>query len=169
MAKKYLEIGADGLPTEVEGLVSSAGAGDAGKIPALDSAGRLDTSVLPAGIGQNVSLLTASENLVAGDWVNIFDDAGTAKVRKADNSNARRAHGFVRAAFSSAATATVYGAGELNDQLSSLTLGAEYFLDTAGGETTTTPTAPGSIVQGLGVAESATAIRFAPTIPLKRA
>ena len=169
MAKKYLEIGADGLPTEVEGLVSSAGAGDAGKIPALDSAGRLDTSVLPAGVGQNVSLLTASENLVAGDWVNIFDDAGTVKVRKADNSNARRAHGFVRSAFSSAATATVYGPGELNDQNSALTIGAEYFLGTAGGETTTVPTSAGSIVQGVGVAESATAIRFTPTIPLKRA
>lgn len=169
MADKYLKIGSDGLPTEVEGLVSSAGVGDAGKIPALDSAGKLDTSVLPAGVGQNVSLIVASENLVAGDWVNIFDDAGTPKVRKADNSNTRRAHGFVRAAFSVAATATVYGPGEVNDQLSTMTVGAEYFLGTAGSETTTAPTASGSIVQGIGVAESATAIRFAPTIPLKRA
>lgn len=169
MADKYLKIGTDGLPTEQEGLVTSAGAGDAGKIPALDGSGRLDTSVLPAGVGQNVSLIVASEALTAGDWINIYNNAGTINVRKADNSNSRRAHGFVRANVSSAATATVYGTGELNDQLTGLTLGAEYFLDTAGAETSTVPTASGSLVQGLGVAETTSAIRFTPTIPLKRA
>lgn len=169
MADKYLKLGTDGLPTEVEGLQSSAGAGDAGKIPALDAAGRLSTTMMPAGIGQNVSTFPAFEGLAAGDWVNIFDDAGTPKVRKADNSNARRAHGFVRAVVSAAATATVYGPGELNDQLSGLTVGAEYFLGTAATEVTSIPTASGSIVQALGVAESATAIRFSPTVPIKRA
>lgn len=169
MANKYLGIGSGGLPTEVEAKDASAGAGDAGKIVALDSSGKLDASVLPAGIGQNVSLITASENLTAGDWVNVWDDTGTPKVRKADNSNARRAHGFVRATVTSAATATVYGPGELNDQNTGLTIGAEYFLGTAGAEVTTAPTAAASIVQGVGVAVSATAIRFAPTIPLVRA
>lgn len=169
MADKYLKIGSNGLPTEVEAKVISAGAGDAGKVVALDGAGKLDSTVLPAGVGQNVSTLPAFENLAAGDWVNIFDDAGTAKVRKADNSNGRRAHGFVRASVTSPANATVYGPGELNDQLSAMTLGAEYFLGTAAAETSTAPTASGSIVQGLGVAESATAIRFSPTVPLVRA
>ena len=65
--------------------------------------------------------------------------------------------------------AKVYGPGELNDQLSGLTGGTRYFLGTAGGETATVPTAAASIVQGLGVAKSATAIRFAPTGPYKRA
>ena len=46
MADKFLKIGTDGLPTENEALVTSAGAGDAGKIVALDSAGRLDTSLM---------------------------------------------------------------------------------------------------------------------------
>lgn len=169
MADKYLKIGADGLPAEVEGLQSSAGVGDAGKIPALGADGRFSTTMMPAGIGQNVSTLTASEVLAAGDWVNIFNDAGASKVRKADNSNARRAHGFVRSAVAAAAAATVYGPGELNDQLTGLTLGAEYFLGTAGAEATAIPTTSGSIVQGLGVAESATAIRFSPSLPLKRA
>lgn len=132
MAEKYLKIGTDGLPTEQEATVTSGGAGDAGKIVALDAAGKLDATVLPAGVGQNVSTIPASENLTAGDWINIYDDSGTVKVRKADNSNARRAHGFVRANVTSPANATVYGPGELNDQMSGLTLGAEYFLGTAG-------------------------------------
>jgi hypothetical protein len=169
MAKKYLEIGTDNLPTEVEGLVTSAGAGDAGKIPALDGSGRLDTTVMPAGIGQNVSLIVASEALATGDWVNLWNDAGVAKARKADNSNARRVHGFVREAVALSATATVYGPGELNDQHTGLTPGTEYLLGTAGAETTAAPTGVGSIVQGVGVAESATAIRFIPGLPLKRA
>ena len=169
MAEKYLKIGSDGLPTEVEATATSAGAGDAGKVVALDGSGKLDSSVLPAGVGQNVSLLPSFENLAAGDWVNVFDDSGTAKVRKADNSNGRRAHGFVRATFTAPATATVYGPGELNDQLAGLTLGAEYFLGIAAAETATAPTAAGSIVQGIGVAESATAIRFSPAIPMRRA
>lgn len=168
MAAKYLGIGSDGLPTEVEGKVTSAGAGDAGKIPALDSSGRLDTTLMPAGVGQNVSSLVASEDLAAGDYVNIWNDAGAVKVRKADNSNARRAHGFVRASVAMAAKATVYGVGELNDQRTSLTVGSEYFLGTAGGAVTAAPTAAGSIVQGVGVAESATAIRFVPALPMKR-
>lgn len=169
MANKYLGIGTNGLPTEVEGQVTSAGAGDAGKIVALDSAGKLDDSLFPNGIGPNVSILTASENLSDGDWVNIFDDGGTPSVRRADNSNARRAHGFVTTGVSAAAPATVYGPGQLNDELSGLTVGAEYFLGTTGAETTTVPTAAGSLVQSIGVAESATAIRFMPMLPMVRA
>ena len=40
-----------GTLTEVSGLASSAGAGDAGKIPQLDAAGRIDASMMPVGIG----------------------------------------------------------------------------------------------------------------------
>lgn len=169
MANKYLEIGSTNLPTEVEAKVTSAGVSDAGKIIALDSSGKLDASVLPAGVGQNVSIIPASEALDAGDFVNVWLDAGAAKVRKADSSNNRRAHGFVRAAVASAASATVYAPGELNDQLTGLTVGADYMLGTAGDATTTAPTGTGEIVQGIGVAESATAIRFNPVLPMVRA
>lgn len=166
---KYLGVGTDGLPTEVAGQVTSAGAADAGKIPQLDAAGRLDTTLMPAGVGQNVSTFVASEALAAGNWVSVWNDVGVSKVRLADNSNARRAHYFVRAAVTLGGTATVYGVGELNDQLTGLTIGAEYFLGTVGASTTAVPTAAGSIVQGVGVAESATAIRFKPGLPIKRA
>lgn len=169
MADKYLKVGSNGLPTELEATVVSTGASEAGDVVALDAAGLLDSSVLPAGIGLNVDTLPSFENLSAGDWVNVFDDTGTVKVRKADKSNARRAHGFVLAAVTAPANATVYGPGELNDGLTGLTLGVEYFLGDTGAELTTVTTTATEIVQGLGVAKSATAIRFNPTVPIVRA
>lgn len=169
MAEKYLKIGPDGTPVEEEAKVASAGAGDAGKIPALDSSGRLDSSTMPAGVGQNTSTIPASEALSAGDMVNIYDNAGVANVRKADNSNARRAHGFVLAPVAAAANATVYGPGDLITGLSGLTIGAEYLLGTAGAVSTAVPTATGAIVQSIGVAESDSAVRFSPKLPIKRA
>lgn len=169
MADKPLQL-VSGIPTEVEATVVSAGAGNAGDLVALDSSGLIDASVLPPSVGQNVDSLATFENLTAGDFVNLFSDAGTAKVRKADADNDRPAHGFVRANVTAPAAATVYGPGELNDQLSALTVGATYFLDTtAGGITATAPTAAGAIVQQLGVAKSTTALRFLDTTVVKRA
>jgi hypothetical protein len=144
---------------EIAGIQTSAGAGDAGKIPALDSSGRLDSSMMPTGFGSETKTIVAFENLVAGDFVNIFNDTGTLKVRKADASGgfAKRAHGFVLAAVSAAANATVYY-GNLNNQVSGLTIGSTYFLSgtTAGAVTLTPPSTAGYIVQELGRATVAT-------------
>lgn len=147
--------------TIVNSKTSSAGAGDAGKVVALDGAGRIDSSMMPVGIGADTATIVASEALSAGDFVNVWDDAGTIKVRKADATAAgKEADGFVLAAVSSAANATVYFEGQ-NNQRSGLTLGARYFLSTtAGGVTTTAPTGSGNVVQYLGRAVSATAISF---------
>ena len=169
MADKYLKVGTTHLHEEQEATVVSTGVSEAGDIVALGADGLLDPSVLPAGVGQNVDVIPSFENLAAGDWVNIFDDSGTVKVRKADNSNQRRAHGFVKAAVTAPANASVYGPGELNDQLTGLTLGVEYYLGTGGGETATIPSATGEIAQGLGVTKSTTAIRFNPSQPVLRA
>ena len=168
-AKKYLKVGTDGRPTEQAATVVSAGAGNDGDLVALDAAGKLDASVLPVGVGQNVDAIAASENLAAGDWVNKYDNGGTINVRKADNSNGRLADGFVLAAVTAPASATVYGPGELNNQCSGLTVGAETFLGTGGAETATVPTASGALVQRLGTAISATAMRFDPQLYAVRA
>lgn len=167
-AQKPLQLVA-GVPTEVSALDSSAGAGDAGKIVALDAAGLLNANMMPAGIGQNLDSIVSFENLAAGDFVNIFDDTGTIKVRKAD-ANGKKAHGFVLAAVTAPAAASVYGPGELNSQLSGLTIGAEYFLsETPGAVTTTAPTTSGAYVQPLGVAKATTAIRMLDTTVYVRA
>jgi hypothetical protein len=164
MANKYLKVGTNGRPTEQEALATSSGAGDAGKIIATDAGGKLDSSFMPAGFGSNTDSIASSENLAAGDWVNIYDNGGTINCRKADNSNGRLAHGFVLAGVTSPAAATVYGPGELNNQASGMTVGGETFLATGGGETASVPSGSGVTIQSLGVAKSATEIRFNPQV-----
>lgn len=154
---KYIS-NSSGQMTEVAANQSSAGAGDAGKIVALDSAGRLDSSMMPAGFGAETQSIEAGENLSAGNFVNIYDDSGTTKVRKADASggNAKKADGYVLAGVTSGQTATVYY-GNVNNQLSGMTKGAiQYLSGTAGGRTETAPSTAAHIVQRLGKAISAT-------------
>ena len=163
---KYLSNNA-GLITEVAASQASAGAGDAGKIVALDAAGRLDTSMLPSGVGPDVAVITASESLAAGDLVNIWDSAGAFRVRKADASTTgKEAHGFVLAAVSSSNPATVYFEGP-NTQVSSLTPGVKFLSASApGGTQATAPTAAGQIVQRVGLATSATVLNFEAGTPI---
>lgn len=159
MADKYIRNNA-GTLTEVEAKVTSAGAGDAGKIPALDGSGRLDTSMMPVGIGADTAVIVASEALAAGDFVNIWNSTG-AKARKADASaSGKEAHGFVLAAVSNAANATVYFEGT-NTQVTGLTPGVVFLsASTAGQATGSAPSGTGQVVQRLGVAISTTAINF---------
>lgn len=159
MADKYLS-NQNGFPTEVEATVVSAGAGNAGDIPALDSTGRLDSSVLPSGIGADTAIIEASEALAAGDYVNVWADAGAFKVRKADaaGGTAKMAHGFVLSAVASAANATVYFEGS-NTQVTGMTPGNVWLSATTPGlGVATPPTGSGQIVQPLGTAVSATVV-----------
>jgi len=170
MADKYLKVGTTGNLEEVEAIVTSLGEGSAGEIPALDATGKLDDSVMPAGIGAEVVVLPASEALAENDVVNIWDDTGTTKVQKAKASDATKpGHGYVKAAVESAANATVYTDGYLPG--TSLTIGSKYFLSAATGGlvTTTPPAATGNIAQVIGVAVSATEIKFEPLTPILRA
>jgi hypothetical protein len=158
MADKYIHLN-NGIPTEKEAVISSTGAADAGKIPALDSSGRFDESMMPTGIAADTNAVLTSENLSAGDFVNIYDDAGTAKARKADASTAgKEAHGFVLDAVVSAANAVVYFEGT-NSQISGATPGRVYLsATTPGGITPTPPTNAGNVVQQVGVATAATSM-----------
>lgn len=167
---KYLKLNTStGNSAEQAALQSSAGAGDAGKIPALDSAGRLNANMMPVGIVPETVSFTASEDLTAGNFVNLYLDT-TLKGRKADNSNGRRAHCFVNASVSTAATGTGFTEG-VNSDLSGMTAGAEnVMLGTAGGVTETVPSAGASvIVQHLGFAKSATELIVDLKQPIERA
>lgn len=157
---KFIKL-ASGRLQEEASLQSSAGAGDAGKIVALDASGRIDGSMMPVGIGADTASVTASESLASGDFVNIWDDAGTVKVRKADSTTSgKEADGFVLEAFSASAAATVYFEGR-NTGLTGLTKGARYYLGTtAGAAVSTVPSAAGNVVQYLGRAISATELAF---------
>jgi hypothetical protein len=170
---KYLTVGTGGETTEEQGINSSSGAGDADKIPRLDAAGRLNNNMMPVGIGAPTKEIQASENLAAGDYVNIWDDSGTVKVRKADASATgagKVAHGFVLSAVTSGNDATVYFEGE-NTQLTGLTGGTKYFLSgsAAGEVTATAPTTSGYALQEVGIAVSTTEINTEISKPIIRA
>lgn len=162
---KYLKNNA-GTITEEAAIQSSAGAGDVGKIPAVDASGRLDTSFMPVGIAADTAVITASEALAAGDLVNIWNSSGP-KVRKADASTAgKEAHGFVIAAVSSSAAATVYFEGS-NPQVSGLTAGVQFLSAASPGlSTSTAPSASGNVVQRVGLASSATNLNFEASQPI---
>jgi hypothetical protein len=149
----------NGVKTWFTAIQTSSGAADASKIAMTDATGRFSSTLMPVGIGAATQSVLASEALLAGDFVNIFDNAGTANVRKADATNNRPAHGFVLVAVANAATATVF-LGSTNTARSGLISGSLYFLSTAGGVTTTAPSAAGNIIQEIGVAASATSIQF---------
>lgn len=116
----------------VEATVTSTGAAEAGDVVGLDSNGKLDPSVLPVGVGPDVAIVEASEDLTAGQYVNIFDDAGTIKARLADNSNSRPAHGWANAAALTGANVTVYFEGP-NESAPAGTAGQRAYLGAAGG------------------------------------
>lgn len=160
-ADKIVTI-ASGIPT-VYTPATTGGGGDANKVPALDANGQLTSAMMPTGIGASTETFVASEALAAGDYVNIWDNAGTLNVRKADASSAsaaKRADGFVLASFSSSATATVYRDG-FNNQLSGLTVGDLYLSTTVpGGVQNTVPTTTGHLVQYIGKATSTTKAEY---------
>lgn len=158
MANKYIADIA-GQKTEVEATVTSAGAADAGEIIALDAAGLISTTMMPVGIGADTASIPASENLLGGDFVNVWNDGGTVKIRKAIAEDGKLADGFVLSAVTSPAAGLVYFEGK-NTALSGLTLAGVYFLsDSAAGTiTTTAPTAATKHVQRIGKAFSVTTV-----------
>ena len=164
-AKKFLRL-VNGVLTEIFGVQTSAGAANAGDLVSLDDTGRIHNSMMPVGIGTDTATVTASEALAAGDWVNIWNDAGTAKVRKADATTAgKEVHGFVLSAVTSGNPATVYFEGT-NTQVTGQPPGPAILQTTAGVGGPTVPSASGNVVQQIGVAVSATAINFERGAPV---
>jgi hypothetical protein len=113
--QKILAVGSNGANKQIEPIVATAGAADAGKPVALDTDGKLNASLMPNGIGASTKIVTASEALSAGNLVNIFFDTDTWYARKADASDAAKyAVGFVEEAFESDASVEVYLSGEID-------------------------------------------------------
>jgi hypothetical protein len=167
MADTYIRLDhADGTLKETEATDTSTGAADAGDIVALDATGRIDLSMMPVGIGADTQALTASESLAAGDFVNVWNNAGTPSVRKADATTAgKHAHGYVLASAALGATATVYFDG-INTQAAGLVVGDLFLSTTPGLATATPPAASGNVVQRLGAATSGTSANFEASAPV---
>jgi hypothetical protein len=116
------------------------------------------------GGGTNTALIAASEDLTAGNIINLHTVSGAVKMQKANATNASKpAHGFVLSAVASGTSGIFYGPGQIDTSLSGLTPGAVYWLDTSGGAVTSTPpSTSGNLVQEIGVALSASALLFFP-------
>ena len=165
--EKFLQLN-NGVPTGKEAIQISSGAADAGKIPALDAAGKFDASMMPVGVAAEADSATASEALSAGDFVNPYASSGL-KARKADASAVgKAATHFCLAAVANAATGTFYRISQLNNQRTGMTPGATQYLSTStpGGTQETVPSVTGQVVQRLGIARSATELIFQPSDPI---
>lgn len=165
-AGKVVATNADGiLDDTLVNTTTTGGAPNAGKRVQLNGSGVLDISMMPTGVGDETEVIMASEALSAGDCVNKWNDSGTVKVRKAD-TNGKPADGYVKAAVASGANATVYSDG-LNDAVTGLTVGTVYLSATPGGYSATPPAeGSGLVLQELGFANSAAAVKFVRGIPV---
>lgn len=191
MAAPRYQTLVSGIRRLVAAITTSAGAGDGEKIVATNTSGVLDDTIinaattganktvktrgdgtidptiLPTGVGPDTASIVASEALAANDLVNVWNDAGTPKVRKADaTTEGKEADGFVLASVVLSGNATVYFEGRITG-LSGLTPGATQFLATSAGlRTETVPSAAGNVVQVVGKAISATAMDFEKQPPI---
>lgn len=158
-APKFLRNVA-GIFTEIIAAVVAT----ADSIVATGPGGTIDVSFLPSGVGPAIVPIDCSENLSAGDFVNIYDNAGSPNCRKADGSTTGKpANGFVLSAFTSGNPADVYMPGQINDQVTSVDGGPIWLsVTTPGGFQDTAPTATGQISQKIGSGAAATKIIFDP-------
>jgi len=141
------------------------GTASAGQIPALNTSGVLDSTMMPAGTGVDSVSVVAKVALSAGNLVNLVNNSGTVNAQLADCSTGLPAHGYVTAAVASGASGTVYLNG-LNASVSGLTPGGYVFLSTAGAVSNTPPSTAGYISQIVGMPLSATEIQFRPEQPV---
>lgn len=151
--------------TIINSVNVSSGAGDVGKIPKLDAAGKLDSSMMPVSVGPVVVSITASENLTAGDFVNVHDSGGARVQRTNATAAGKEAHGFVLASVTSGDVASVYFSGS-NTGVTGLTPGLVYLTTVNGQVSGAAPSTEGNVIQKVGIAVSATEIVFQPQMIL---
>lgn len=168
-AQKFL-IHNQGNFKEAQAVDTSAGVADAGRLIALNNLGKIDITMLPTGMGPDIKSIVASEDLSAGAWVNVYDEAGTVKVRNADATGpgpGKKCDGFVLESVTADASVNVYFEG-VNNQCTGLTKGAVYFLSkTAGAGVDAAPSGAGVISQILGKAISATEMSYEGGQPIE--
>jgi len=142
------------------GIQSTAGVSDAGQMLVTNDYGQLDSTF----ISDTKQILT-SNNLEAGDFINVWNNSGIATVRLACAiSKTTQAHGFVLESYITGDIATVYFSGS-NSSIVSATPGNVY-LSLTPGKFSSTIINPndiansGNIIQKLGIATSSTNINF---------
>lgn len=161
---KYIKH-VDGRLAEEYAVSISTGVANAGAIPALGTDGRFDLSVMPTGMTPDVLVAIASDNLSAGMFVSVWDNAGVPNIRRADNSVVgKESDGFVLTAVTAGESVMMYFEGR-NTALADLIPGKRYYISAVnpGMITDTPPASPGNVVQFVGKAISTTALAFEAT------
>ncbi len=147
-------------PQGIQGIQGVKGdRGDTGATGPAGTNGIDGTDGVDGAPGKFPTLMTvAGEALAAGHLVEVFNDSGTVKVRKASNSLLRPAHGYVLSSALINAPVEMHFLTGTNSALSGLTPGAVYYLGDVGIPSITAPTETGKLYQRVGVAVSATAL-----------
>jgi hypothetical protein len=109
----------------------------------------------------------AGEALTVGDLVNIYNDLGIFKARKATaGPTNREAHGFVWDTTAAGSYVYVYHDG-YDPWLANLSPGNQWLSTTPGRTTARAPSASGQLVQQVGFAPSDTVLNFSPMPAIK--
>jgi len=113
--------------------------------------------------------MVASESMTAPCLINVWDDSGTPKVRKANaTNNTKPADGFIINSVTAGDFVKPFFDGKIPGY-TTLTIGATFFLSTTGGGiTTTAPISSGSIQQIVGRSINATTLQFEPQPPIEK-
>lgn len=152
-ALKFLTRLSTGAIQLVSAISSSAGGADGNKVVATGADGKLDPTLFPAGVEIQTETATATEALVTGDFVNIYDNAGTPSVRKAVGNDPNKiCNGFVLAGYANTDSVTVYTKGVNTSVLATEGIKSYLSTATAGASTETAPTdTSGHFQQVLGI------------------
>ena len=137
---------------------TAGGGASANLLPLLDGGGQIPATMMPTGIAPAVDSILCSENIPAGSAVQIYNNAGTANVRRADAASGKAANGFVLSAGVLSANVNVYYQGRITG-LSGLTPGP-VFLGSLGAFVAAPAGGAGTLAQELGVAVSASEVNF---------
>ena len=158
MANKYLSL-VSGARKLIEALTVSAGAADAGKIPALNAVGQLDSSMIASSGGGTTSITAnASGNLPAGSLLSVTS-SGTLEIASGSVLT-KHCVGFTNDSGLNGSATTCNLVGELTGQ-TGLTVGGKCYLSATAGEITQTPlSGAGQLHQFIGWANTATSVTF---------
>lgn len=125
---------------------------------------QLIQTLQPSGQAGNVISFRASEAIILGAAVNVYNNAGIIGIRNANsNSTIKMCHGFALTPITSGTYGAISFGNQLLLGLSGLTLGSNYWLSSVGGTIQATPdTAAGHIEQYVGIALDATSLYIKP-------
>lgn len=130
------------------------------KTPSLNDLGLLDVSFIDKTVG-NFDMFQVSEDLSAGELVNIYHVDGLSWARKAQaDSTGREAHGYVLANYKYPNEAVVFFSG-VNTSVKNAVLGRNFLsADIPGAITSYPPSNTGNVIQSIGFVTNHNTLNF---------